>query len=260
MRVAIHQTGSVGARAGRVLLAERNLEELGLHGSTPRRPSDSRIRVVEDLIGYDVLVTDDSEDPVATIQEALDANINCIVWVDDSLLGDASERLVELGAEFASAGRTLVTDANLGHGLAPALAHHEMARTGERMAVECAWTEQGRPLRRGVAVPFPDPVGSLWGRYSGEFEGIQTITAPVPGEWGAALARVTSATDSGVATRVVGVSDLAERLEAISLAAAVIAVADGVYPPGIHHASTGRDSYLARALGAGLDIATYSES
>jgi hypothetical protein len=121
-----------------------------------------------------------------------------------------------------------------------------------------AWTEPGKPLRRGEAIPFPEPVGSRWGRPR-PADRWRAFAAPVGGEWAAAMARVTSATEAGVITRIVGVADLATHLEALALAAGTLAVARNAYPSGLQRADAAAVAFLAEALNAGLGVATYSQ-
>ena len=124
------------------------------------------------------------------------------------------------------------------------------------MDVSVAWTEPGTPLRRGTAVPFPDPVGARWAKERILVDG-EGLVAPIEGDWAAAMARVTSASDSGVVTRIVGVADLAPHLEALSLAAGAITLARGDYPLGLTVPKDASDAYLSAALTAGLDVAAY---
>ncbi len=70
------------------------------------------------------------------------------------------------------------------------------------------------------------------------------------------MARVTSATEGGVVTRVVGVADHAAHLEALALAAGVISFE--VFSPGAHRPAHAAEIYLSAALQAGLDVASYS--
>jgi hypothetical protein len=247
VRIALHQTGEVGARAGRVILAERELNELGLVDSRPSG-ADSRVRPVTDLADYDLVMTD-SEAPGGIIEQALDREIDCVVWVEfESTMYDSA---------FRDITRTLVVGANLANGITPALAVHEMARGGEIMDVITAWTEPGKPLRRGEGVQFPEPVGSRWARPSSRARP-NALVAPIEGEWAGGLARVTSAGTSGVSTRVVGVADGAVHLESLALASAALAVATSAYPPGLHHADAAAERFLDKALGAGLDVAAYT--
>lgn len=124
------------------------------------------------------------------------------------------------------------------------------------MDVTIAWTEPGSPLRRGTAVPFPDPVGSRWAKPR-HVANREMLVAPVDGEWAAAMARVTSATNNGVVTRIVGVADLAPHLEALALASGAIGLARGSYPLGATVPEDAGESYLSTALTAGLDVAAY---
>jgi hypothetical protein len=247
VRIALHQTGEVGARAGRVILAERDLSELGLVDSRPS-DADSRVRPVTDLADYDVVVTDAAA-PGPIIEQALDREINCVVWVDfESTMYDAA---------FVEITRSLVVGANLANGITPALAVHEVARGGEIFDIVTAWTEPGKPLRRGESVQFPEPVGSRWARPSSHARP-NALVAPIEGEWAAGLARVTSAGTSGVSTRIVGVADSSIHLESLALASAALAVATSAYPPGLHHADAAAERFLDHALTAGLDVAAYT--
>ncbi len=67
---------------------------------------------------------------------------------------------------------------------------------------------------------------------------------------------MTSAGDAGVVTRIVGVADLAPHLEALSLAAGVMAV--DLYVPGPRRPAAAAEIYLAKALDAGLGVASYT--
>lgn len=249
MRVAVEQVGGeVGLRAVRILLGERELTGLGLIGRQPKG-TDERVHEVTDLTAYDVVMTD-APDPAELVAAARDAAVNCVVWADGTELQD------EYGESFAAAGRTLLIGANVASGLAPSLAAHETARGGVVMDVTIAWTEPGTPLRRGEPIPFPDPVGPRWAAQRPAAGDYNAYAAPVTGNWAGALARVTSAGDEGVVTRVVGVADLAPHLEALSLAAAVLAV--DLYAPGARGPAAAAELYLTRALDAGLDVAAYT--
>jgi hypothetical protein len=207
----------VGRRAARILLGERELTRLGLIGAKPSG-EDPRVQPVSDLADYDVVVTD-APDPLDLVEAALEAAVSCVVWRD--------------GAE-----------------------PHEIALGGVVMDTSIAWTEPGTPLRRGEAISFPDPVGPRWATERPSVHGFTAYAAPVEGDWAAALARVTSAGTDGVVTRVVGVADLAAHLEALALAAAVMAI--DLYSPGAHRPADAAEIYLAKALEAGLGVATYT--
>lgn len=248
MKVAVEQAGTeVALRAARILLAERDLTSLGLIGGEPKG-HDKRVHQATDLSRYDVLMTD-APDPAEIVETALQAGVSCAVWSDGDDLED------EFGELFSDAGLTLLTGANVASGLAPSLAAHEMARGGEVMQVSIAWTEPGTPLRKGEAIPFPDPVGPRWAVERESNTGYKAFAAPVTGDWAGAVARVTSAATEGVVTRIVGVADHAAHLEALALAAGVLAI--DLYAPGAHRPASAAEVYLAKALEAGLGVAAY---
>jgi hypothetical protein len=70
------------------------------------------------------------------------------------------------------------------------------------------------------------------------------------------MARVTGATEAGVVTRIVGVSDLAVHLEAIALATGAMVISE--YTPGANRPADQAEAYLSRALNAGLDVAAHT--
>ncbi len=220
---------------------------LGLIGGKPSG-DDERIHTVTDLSEYEVVMTD-APDAAELVETALDAGVNCVIWADGNDLAE------EYDEQFQDAGITLLTGANVASGLAPCLAAHETARGGHVMEVSIAWTEPGTPLRRGEPIPFPDPIGPRWATERPTTNAYKSFAAPVAGEWAAALARVTSAATHGVVSRVVGVADLASHLEALSLAAGVLAI--DLYASGAHRPADAAEIYLAKTLDAGLDVASY---
>lgn len=261
MRIAIRAEDGPGARAARILLAERDLARLGMFGRTLTNPDDPRAVSIDSLVGYDVLVADEVDEPLAVARTALEAGVSCVLWSD---LWEVRDEASDIDEEFSEAGLTLVVGAALGAGLASALASHEIARTDEPLELTIGWTVPGRPLRRGEALPFPDPIGSRWGRPVEDSDAPDVVPtrrfiAPLHGEWAGAVARVTGVVDDGIAQRVVGVTDHAAHLEAIAIAAGAITAASGGYAPGLRWASE-PDEYLERALDAGLAVATFTVS
>jgi hypothetical protein len=251
MRLALHPTSEVGHRAGRILLAEAGLEALGIYG--PRSPGteDRRCTAITDLAGFSVLVSDDAAAPFDLAGIAADDGLSCVLAAD-------ADPHPDLAARFARRGRTLLVGASLS-GLAEALARHEAARTETASEVLLAWTRQGKPLRRGEAVPFPDPVGARWGtrlsRCSGDAVPTARVEVPVEGPWGGALARLTGRGGAGVVRRLVAVADDRRHLEAIALAAGALALAQGEVAPGACRPGAIADAYLAVALRLGLEVA-----
>jgi hypothetical protein len=229
-------------------LAERSLTALGLVDKHPTEPDD-RLEHVDVLATYDALVTDDPS-PHEQIESALSAGISCVVW------DDADGAATEWGEAFAEAGLRLLTGCNLGSGIAPSLTAHEVAGAGTVLDVTTAWTEPGAPRRRGEPIPFPEPVGSRWAEPRNTTSTDRAYVARTAGEWGAAMARVTGATDAGVVTRIVGVADLAIHLEAIALATGAMVIAE--YAPGVSRPADAAETYLSRALNAGLDVAAHT--
>jgi hypothetical protein len=248
MRLALHQSGEVGTRAGRILLAEGSLTALGLVDKHPTE-KDPRLEHVEVLATYDALVTD-AEDPGSDIEMALSAGVSCVVWVD------ADDAHAEYHEAFEKVGLRLLTGCNLATGIAPALTAHEVAAADTVLDVTMAWTEPGTPRRRGEPIPFPEPVGSRWGEPRETEFADRAYVARVAGSWAAAMAKVTGASPAGVVTRIVGVSDLAVHLEALSFATGAMLVT--AYPAGSSRPADLADLYLARALDTGLDVAAHT--
>mgnify|MGYP001820846516 CR=1 FL=1 len=248
MRLALHQSGEVGTRAGRILLAERSLRALGLIEKQPTE-KDPRLEHVDVLATYDALLTD-ADDPEPDVEMALTAGVGCVVWVD------AEEVRDDYHEAFADAGLSLLTGCNVATGIAPSLAAHEVAAAANILDVTTAWTEPGTPRRRGEPLPFPEPVGSRWGEARVSDYADRSYVARVAGPWAAAMAKVTGGSPAGVVTRIVGVSDLAVHLEALAFAAGAAIIAEA--PAGSSRPADLAEQYLARALDAGLDVAAHT--
>lgn len=253
MRIALHATGEVGRRTGRILLAEKDLGALGLYGqqgATEERKS----MAIRELTGFSVLASDEPAvpDALGLASIAADDGLSAVLTVDPEEIAD------DLAARFRSAGTTLLVGAAL-PGVAASLAAHEAARVEDETAVTIAWTVPGSPIRSGEAIPFPGPVGGCWGRTvaTRDQEGVtQTlIEVPVDGPWAAAMAKVEAGRRRA---RIVGVADLGVHIEAIALAAGVLAVVEGAFPPGVWEPSVAAEAYLRWNLHAGLEVATYT--
>ena len=258
-RIAVHATAEPGARAGRILLGEPDLIELGTYRCSFTTPGDSRVQRTDDLSGFDVLASDDTGDPLTIAAQARTAGIPCVLW-SDLWEGRAEGR--SAGDDFARSGLTLLLGAALGPGIAHALASHEVARLDRVTSVSVGWTVPGRPLRRGEALPFPEPVGSLWARETDDPDlpspaPTRRLVAPLQGDWAGATARVSGTVDGRPGHRVVGVADHAGHLEGLALAAGAVAVVSGGYGVGLQWPSAA-DTYLEHALAAGLTVATFT--
>ena len=228
-------------RTGRLLLGEAKLETLGIVGQ-PVSDRDPRLRRIDDLEGFDVVVTDDPELGIAG--RAMASGVPIVAWVD----GD------DVAPESPSV--PFMTGANLATGIAHALVAREMASIGQPTSALIAWTEPGTQLRSGEPVTFPDPVGARWGRIRYR-HGITTeVVVPVAGEWAGAVVRVSDQQQN----RILGIADLATHLEALALTAGAVTVASGPIQPGLVRPADYADEYLLAALRVGLEIASFTSA
>ena len=247
MRIALNAIGEVGIRTGRILTAERDLVALGLWGDTSLGQDRRTIRI-SSLDGYDVLVTDDEEGGSVLAALAADDGVSC------ALPGEASEEAILRFEESGDA--VLVTRCSL-DGLAETLAAHEAARIDETLETMIAWTEFGKPLKRGEPVAFPEPVGARWGEQVDRAGTITRIAVPVDGDWSGATVTVFGRIGGSTEKRIIGVADETAHLQAIALAAGAVVAATtdltGVITP-----ADVAEQYLAAALKMGLGVATYT--
>ena len=158
MRIALHAAGDVGKRTGRILLAEPNLTALGMYGHT-RGAEDRRTTAIRSLNGFHPFVTD-AADARSFALVAAEEGVSCVLAASPRI----DRRLTKA---FLQKGLTLLIGADLAGGIAETLAAHELASIDEESSMKVAWTTAGRPLRRGEAIPFPDPVGPRWADRSG---------------------------------------------------------------------------------------------
>lgn len=255
MRVGFHITGAVADRAARLTLGERSLEVLGLWNTPSIRPSDPRVRSLDQLDDVTVIVTD-SPEPADVLEAALAAGIGCVL---------AAEAVTATGVEdrFRQAGLPLLMGANLSAGIAAGLAGHRANRVGERIEITVAWTCPGTPHRHGESIPFPAPVSARWARPDRHSQwpdpGVITrrFEAPVQGTWAAAMTSVAEADSDGLRTDILGVADDATHLDAIALATAAALVGRGEVPAGPHWVSEVPVAFIETALAIGLEVATY---
>jgi len=259
MRIALHAEGEIGKLTGRILLAESRLVALGMYGQT-RGAEDRRTTAIRSLTGYSPLVTD-APDARSFAIVAAEEGVSCVVTGQPRI-----DR--RLARKFLEKGITLLVASDLSGGIAETLAAHEMASTDADTAVTVAWTTEGRPLRRGKAIPFPDPIGPRWAFRLGRARRfrkhpgtpISRYIAPVKGEWAGAMVQVAGERRGQVVEQVVGVADHAAHLNAIALTAGALAVAEGAYPPGVHRPAVAADAYLSVALRIGLGVASHTIS
>lgn len=248
MKIAFEASDEAGRRAILLLIGDPEVEHIGLIGEPHKPPRDPRISNAESAHGFDLVVTD-ARDPSDAARTAREAETHLVTLADF----DPDDALSDI---------TQLSGSSLGSGIAPCLAWHEVAQTSEVLELSIAWTEPGKPLRRGEGVPFPDPVGARWGLEVGAhaINGIPSrqIAVPVNGDWAAAMARVTGVIEDGVVQRVVGVSDLAAHLEALALASGALTVGRGQFDAGNRTATDAAEPYLATALDMGMAVASYT--
>ncbi|MEE9184678.1 MAG: hypothetical protein V3U39_09420 [Acidimicrobiia bacterium] len=252
MRVAVHATSTIGKRALRVLQGEPHVTEAGFWGP---EETEGKTPTINDLRSVDVLVAEKIP-PKSLVEAALETRTHLVVAANEG--GD-------LGSSFAAEGISLVLGANPAAGLACCLAAQEAAFMDEPLEVRLAWTVPGRLRRRGEAIPFPDPVGSMWARPTDAVGWVQrdipvqAFAAPLESSWQAAMAQVSGAVDDGVQRTIVGTADDGEFLAAIALAAAVVPTGQHAYGPGMCWVAEAPSPYLDRALAGGIDVASYHD-
>ena len=149
---------------------------------------------------------------------------------------------------------SVLTGAHLATGIGRALLARELGVTDRTEASLLAWTEPGSSLRTGEPVTFPDPVGARWGRIRRRDGDHIDVVVPVPDDWAGVVVRVTERER----TRILGVADLAEHLEALALTAGAVAVASGDAPGGRLRPEDIADTYVLAGLRAGLDVASFT--
>jgi len=247
MRIALNAVGEIGTRTARVLAAESDLVALGLYGDHSGMAQDRRTVVISSLDGFDVLVTDDHGSSSALAGLAVDDGLACAVP------GDISPTVAQ---RYSMTNTVILTNCSLS-GLAETLAVHEAARTDRPLDTVIAWTEYGKPRRRGTPVAFPDPVGARWGRRVGRAAEVTRIAVPVDGPWAGATATIVGKVGDATATRIVGVADERDHLEAISLAAGAVVATQTDFSGAIEPRQVA-ELYLTTALRMGLGVATYT--
>ena len=238
MRIALDAGTPVGFRTARVLLGEPGVAHVGV--LNPATSTSGRSGQVKDLSSYDALVSDGTTDPHDLIGRCSVDGIPLVLWPDLPDLATGPSHL------------PVIKGANVAIGLTAALAAHPTAAVTGSDIVRIGWTEPGSPQRTGEAMPFPDPIGSMWAseRSHGRYVAFRDD------EWGGA---VVEATDEH-STRIVGVGDHAEFVEAITLAAVAILAARGSYSATIQDASSQPGLLLDEVTRLELGIAAWRSS
>ena len=238
MRIALDTGTAVGFRTARVLLSEPSITHIGVLKSAVT--TNGRSGAVKDLSSYDALVSDGTTDYHDLIGRCSVEGVPLVLWPDLPKLALGPSHL------------PVVKGANVAVALTAALAVHPTAAITPADNVRIGWTEPGSPQRSGASMPFPDPIGSVWSteRSPGRFVAFRDD------EWGGAVVEATG--NDG--TRIVGVGDHAEFMEAIVLAAAAILAARGTYSPTIQDATIQPAALLDEVTRLELDVATWRSS
>lgn len=236
MRVLLESTSEVGKRTAYVLLAEGDVDFVGVWNAPGTRRTQ-RSGTASDVDGFDIAVTDRSRANHDLIARCSVAGIPIVLWADD--------------ADIAPGAATvpIVTGANVGSALIAALLAHPNANPAPGEPVTVAWTEPGKPRRRGEDVVFPEPVGAMRAKRRAGGQ----LVATRDDEWAGAVVRV----GSDDAIRVVGAADHAGHLEALVLAATALVAAAGVYAPGTRSAAEAGEQLLNMLRRVELDFATW---
>ena len=153
LKASLLIAGEIGRRAGRILLAEPGIERIGVLEGDFGPAFDDRVESIRLPLPDSVLISDDLEDPGRAYLKAIASGVSCVL-LDESPIPD------HISSQFEAAGTTLLAGANVRSGIAAAIAATEAERIDDAAAVTVSWTEPGSPLRHGIAVAFPDPVGA----------------------------------------------------------------------------------------------------
>ena len=148
MRIALAPSGPTGLRTGRVLLADGRVTAVGAFG-TDVHSQDSRVRSIESLDGWDMVVSDAAPDD-KRITEAVDAGILLVTPHTAAELSEIRERSPMLVA------------ASPASGLPAALAVSAMSHLDSVEKVSAAITAPARRVPHQNALSYPDPIGPLW--------------------------------------------------------------------------------------------------
>jgi hypothetical protein len=239
MRIALDGTDDVAARTARVLFAEKSVTHIGF-----MQPGmallGSRTSRAEDLDTYDVIVSTGETFATDLIAQASVRGVPLVLWRDEPQLHRGASTV------------PVVASANMGSTLAPSLVHHPSAAITKSDTVTIAWTEPGKPYRKGEAITFPDPVGPVWARERTPGH----LVARTSERWSGALVKV----HGPGGERMVGVSDHGAHLEALTLAAVTLLAAHGTYGSTIGDASERGCDVLTKTMEMELDVAVWRSS
>ncbi len=246
VRIALEATGEAGNRAGRVLLAESELSQIGLIGRQPLPGRDDRVVAVGDLADWDVMVSDAGGGLVERVRQAETAGIPLV------LAGRLRRRRRPPAVP-------VVENAIFSGVIAQALLERELERLASPQRVTVAVTTHGKPRSKGLPAHFPDPVGSRWADevdtpWRTTPAPMHYLEAPIDDPiWAGLSIEVTGTDQARNVQRLVALVDVGAFLAGIALSAAAIALLEQQPSPGwVHLDST---PLLRAAVAQGLAVA-----
>lgn len=236
MKVLVDATSDVGQRAARVFLAEPDISFVGLWDA-PEAGRNARSGPADDVVGYDVAVSDRAEHTSDLMARCSVAGVPLVLWHDAP------------GIAPGGAAIPVVVGANVGSALAEVLVHHPSANLKSEDSVQIAWTEPGTALRKGTAVAFPDPVGMSWTKERSR----DRFVAFRDDVWSGAVVKI----EGEGGERIIGVADHGPHLEALVLAATALCASNGIYEKGVQPASDGGEHLVNSCSSVELDFAVW---
>jgi len=248
MRIALAPSGPTGLRAGRVLLADRRVTAVGAFG-TEVGFQDSRVRSIESLDGWDVLVSDAAPDD-ERIREAVGAGTLLVTTHTATELSGIRER------------SPMLTGASPASGLPVALVISAMSRLDRVENVSAAVTVPARRVPHQNAMSYPDPIGPLWSESapspSPTVRDLLFYHSPYDGSLAGVTARAEGEVAGALKILSYGIVDDSLFLGAIALAAAALMILDGSPPDGCIGVETEAHRYLEACTAAGMGVASFS--
>jgi hypothetical protein len=243
MRIALHAEGELAVRTSKVLLAEPDTE-VGLFGDDSMGARIHRVTALQD---WDVLAVDElSIGSRVQIERAFGLGVPVVLATEGPPTTDQSV--------------TVVVGVLEGARIATALAESGLGGSDDLMDAQLGWTVPGHLLSEGVAVTFPEPLGPLWAdrdEVPATPYPASSLAAPVNGPWRGITARLTLGSDAGVRQQIFGMADDANFLDAVVLASAAMAAAEGAYPTGFNGPGDPDGVFIRNAQRAGLDVARF---
>lgn len=242
MRVALAPAGKTGLRAGRALLSEEGLTELGVLGARARS-ADPRVTEIADPDGWDLLLTDARSDDARLANSTAD-----LVLVTTEPL---SERFPGPCLSLAS----------WSTGLMAAVAFELLDDFEHVVTVDASRTSVPARIRKRASAHFPAPIGPQWHEPIAspvtDARGVSFHQAPYDGELVGIAVRAEGDIEGRRTTVTRGVVEDPDFLAAIALAGAAKTVIDNGGWEQRSEVSEQAALYLRACQELGLEMATF---